>query len=260
MIRDFWKFRVVKIARKAFWLPYARLRHMLASPAHNRAARTAYGVRMVQRWHDRTFVYCHAGIYGRFLADEIERRATPFVFVDIGANQGLFSLIAAANPACRGVIAFEPVHETAQTLRRNLALNGVTDRVKVLQLAISEVAGPLPIHVPPGHSGMASLAAGGPANPASPTEVIEAIAAPQLDLALAGDLPMLVKVDVEGHEATVLGQLLACSCAIRIDAIFYEIDTRWSEAGAIAALLQSAGFTRFRKVGAGQHFDVMAQR
>ena len=215
---------------------------------------------MMQRWHDRTFVYCHGGIYGRFLADDLVKRREPFVFIDIGANQGLYSLIAASNPACVRAIAFEPVAATFAVLNQNLELNGLSDRVQALQMGISDRQGRCDIHVPPGHTGMASLAGEHKAPDRCETLEVETIAAPQLDDLLPDDHPLIVKVDVEGHEATVIGQLLACTAAQRVEAIFYEIDTRWSDASTIAAMLQQAGFEHFRRVGFGHHFDVMATR
>jgi FkbM family methyltransferase len=262
MIADFWRYRVLKTGRKAVWLPYARLRAALhgRSPATRRSGRTAYGVNMVQHWHDRTFVYCHAGIYGRFLADEIMRRQEPFVFVDIGANQGLYSAIAVRNPACRGAIAFEPVASTYAILEENIALNGAADRVRALRLGISDRAGSASIHVPAGHSGMASLASDAKPAKHGETEVIQTVAAAGLDQLLAGELPLLVKIDVEGHEATVIRELLTSAAGARVEAIFYEIDTRWSAAETIVEMLRAAGFTHFRKVGSGHHFDMLAQR
>jgi FkbM family methyltransferase len=262
VIADFLRYRVLKTGRKAVWLPYARLRMALLgrSRGARRSGRTAYGVDMVQRWHDRTFVYCHAGIYGRFLADALTHRREPFVFVDIGANQGLYSAIAARNPACSEVIAFEPVEATYAILTENIALNGVADRVRALKLGISDQAGSASIHVPAGHSGMASLDLEARPSKKFQTEVIQTVAAAGLGPLLAGELPLIVKIDVEGHEATVIRELLASSASERVVSIFYEIDTRWSAAGIIAEMLRDAGFTHFRKVGFGHHFDMLAQR
>jgi len=260
MIADFWRYRVLKTGRKAVWLPYARLRMALPWRRERRSGRTAYGVHMVQRWHDRTFVYCHAGIYGRFLADALTHRREPFVFVDIGANQGLYSAIAARNPACPEAIAFEPVETTYAILKENMALNGVADRVRALKLGISDQAGSASIHVPAGHSGMASLAVEAKPTGSFETEVIQTVAAAGLGQLLAGEVPLIVKIDVEGHEATVIRELLASSASARVEAVFYEIDTRWSVAEVIAEMLREAGFTHFRKVGFGHHFDMLAQR
>lgn len=257
---SFWQYGVVKTARKAFWLPLARLRAKAGGPP--RHGQSAYGVRMWQNWNDRTFIYCHGGIYGRFLSDALTGWNSPFVFVDVGANQGLYSLIAARNPHCQQVIAFEPVTSTCAALKANIAINDGADKVQPLQLGISDTAAKVPISIPAGHSGMASLngnTSGVPTGEAR-TEVIETVCAAQLDDLLAGDLPMVIKVDVEGHEKTAIGQLLNSSQAGRIACLFYEIDTRWSDEAAIETMVRAAGLTHIRRVGRGHHFDVMATR
>jgi FkbM family methyltransferase len=263
MIGSFWRYGVIKSARKAFWLPVARhrARQQRNGKTIATARKTSYGVRMLQNWHDRTFVYCHAGIYGRFLADSLEERATPFTFVDVGANQGLYSLIAAKNPACQQVFAFEPVVATFSTLEYNIEANDLEHKIRPLRLAISDRAGPLTISIPDGHSGMASLVTSPDRQTANAmTETIEAVTAMELDSLLAGLDPLMVKVDVEGQELEVIRQLLTSGIAARISAIFYEVDTRWSDSTTIARLLEDNGFSHFQKVGFGHHFDVMASR
>jgi FkbM family methyltransferase len=253
---SFWRYGIVKTARKAVWLPWARFKAARKPPA--RHGMSAYGVRLWQRWDDRTFVYCHAGIYGRFLSGEIDRQTAPFAFVDVGANQGLYSLIAARNPQCRQVIAFEPVAATYAALVDNLAINAGTDTVTALQLGISATADEVEITIPAGHSGMASLRGAAPAG--STIETIRTVSAKELDDLLAGTLPLVIKVDVEGHEITVIEQLLSCAHAGRIACLFYEIDTRWSDAATIEQMVRAAGFTAIHQVGRGHHFDVMATR
>lgn len=256
-----WHYGIVKQARKLGWRAYAKLRAAF-SPADGKpkAGPTAYGVKMIERWHDRTYVYCRAGTYGRFLADYLEHQTQPFVFVDIGANQGLYSMIAASNAACAGVIAFEPVKNTHELLLANAALNGADERINALRMAISDQSGPVPIAVPSNHSGMAALGDSGDIVGPVRNETVQAVTAAELEVLLAGDIRLIVKVDVEGHERVVFGQLLATRAARRIDAVFYEIDRRWSDDAHIETLLRRAGFGRFTHVGIGRHFDVLAER
>ena len=91
---DFWRYGVVKTLRK--WKA-AVLSPVLAARGDG-PVRSAYGVLMVPNWQDTTFRYCIFGTYGRDLADLLLEQREAFVFVDIGANQGLYSLIAAQNP------------------------------------------------------------------------------------------------------------------------------------------------------------------
>jgi FkbM family methyltransferase len=67
----------------------------------------------------------------------IKSFGTEDTFVDIGANIGLYSLMAAAHGASR-VYAFEPNPFSFGVLARNICLNGLDGRVVPLCLALSE--------------------------------------------------------------------------------------------------------------------------
>lgn len=251
----FWRYGVVKTARK--WRA-AALSPLLAARGEA-AVRSSYGVLMVPNWQDTTFRYCIFGTYGRDLADLLLGYAEDFVFVDIGANQGLYSLIAAQNPRCRRIIAFEPVPATHARLAANVALNGGEARTVLHPLAIADSAGEVTINVAADHTGTASLA-GREGSSGSGCVTIRTIDAPLVDPLLAGELPMFVKIDVEGLEAVVIAELAKTASFSRVAAIFYEVDDRWASAGEIETRLRASGFTRFAKYGRGHHYDVLATR
>ncbi len=259
-LTDFWRYGVIKTLRK---LKAAALSPVLAARGDG-PVQSAYGVVMVPNWQDTTFRYCIFGTYGRDLSDLLLAQPADFVFVDIGANQGLYSLIAAQNPKCRQIIAFEPVPQTHARLAANVALNGGAQRTVLHQLAIADSVGDVTIAVAADHTGTATLAGredgkvvGGQG---AGTVVIQTINAPMVDPLLAGDLPMFVKIDVEGLEAVVIAELAKTAAFARINAIFYEVDDRWASASDIEAGLRDAGFTRFAKYGRGHHYDVLASR
>lgn len=257
----FWRYGVVKTLRKA---KAAALSPLLAARGGDDPVRSAYGVRMVPNWRDTTFRYCIFGTYGRDLADLLLDYPADFVFVDIGANQGLYSLIAARAPRCRKIIAFEPVPSTHALLAANVALNGGGERTVLHPLAIADSAGEVTIAVAADHTGTASLAERGGGASGEGAVTIRTIDAALLDPLLADDgsrpLPMFVKIDVEGLEAVVIAELAKTQAFARVAAIFYEVDDRWASAGAIEARLRAAGFTRFAKYGRGHHYDVLATR
>lgn len=252
----FWRYGIVKTARK---LKAAALSPLLAARGEA-AVRSAYGVRMVPNWQDTTFRYCIFGTYGRDLADLLLGQREDFMFVDIGANQGLYSLIAAQNAKCRKIIAFEPVPATHARLAANVALNGGAERTVLHRLAIADSVGDVTIRVAEGHTGTATLAGREETQPVSKGVSIKTIDAPLVDPLLAGDLPMFVKIDVEGLEAVVIAELAQTANFGRVQAIFYEVDDRWASARQIEGLLRGAGFTRFVKYGRGHHYDVLASR
>ena len=231
----------------------------LPLPRPDDVVTSRYGVRMRANWQDRTFQYCRYATYGHVLSGYLAAQDAPFAFVDIGANQGLYSLLAAQNPHCAAAVAFEPVSATFALLRDNIALNGAAARIKPVHAAVSLHSGIATITTNRTHSGIASLRDAG-ASTGPGTEDIRILGIAGVDTLLPDGLPLIVKIDVEGHEETVVEALAASTHRDRLAALFYEIDERWTDAAAIEARLRSAGFTRFDRFGIGRHYDVLARR
>jgi len=73
------------------------------------------------------------------------------VFLDVGANYGLYSLLAGLwNPALR-VVAFEPVPAIYEGLKKNVEANHLSARVVCENLALSSHSGLTTLHLPTGH-------------------------------------------------------------------------------------------------------------
>jgi FkbM family methyltransferase len=234
---------------------WANLLGRLPLPREAGAVTSRYGVRMRANWQDRTFRYCYHATYGRALSDYLAAQDQPFVFIDIGANQGLYSLLAARNRHCATAIAFEPVSATFALLGDNIALNGFDTKIRPIRAAVSLHSGIARIATDQAHSGTASLRGTEPAE----GEAISILGIAGVDALLEGTLPMIVKIDVEGHEETVIDALMASTHRDRIAAIFYEVDERWIDADAIAARLRANGFARFTRFGIGRHYDILAE-
>lgn len=252
------RFAAERTARKLFARAGGRAMAAIQGPRPDRFIATGYGVRMRANWRDRTFQYAWAGSYGRALADLLERRDRPFLFLDVGANQGLYSLIAARNPDCRHAIALEPVAATFALLEANIAANQADARIHAIRAALSDRAGESAIRTHPNHSGAATLRIDH--RFADQTEMVSLIRSDALMPHLPGDLPIVAKIDVEGHEETVIGELIASPFAARIDTILYEVDERWTDPARLGHTLGRAGFTTVRKLGLGHHYDMLASR
>ena len=130
---------------------------------------------------------------GPFL--EFARRAR--VVLDVGANAGLFALLAAAVNPMSQVFAFEPLPRLCDAVRANVHLNGWPNRVHVLAEAVTDRVGTAPFHVPRADAPTsASLNEGGFRG--LDGDIIS-VPTTRLDATLGSDMPVdLVKVDVEG--------------------------------------------------------------
>ncbi|WP_108818698.1 FkbM family methyltransferase [Pseudovibrio sp. Alg231-02] len=220
---------------------------------------TRYGVELTPNVFDATFRMCCEGGYGTFLTSYLVDYEKPFIMLDIGANQGLFSLLAAQNTNCQQVIAFEPVASTFQLLEQNIELNLATSRIKAVQAAVSDHTGQAKIFLSKTHSGGASLSQN-TVHSDEKTEEIQAISAQQLDEMITDEIDIVVKLNAEGHEETVIKELIKTSFFPRVQSVFYERDVRWSDPNMLKNLLEEQGFKTFKRVGHEPRLDVLASR
>ena len=219
---------------------------------------TAYGVEMGANWEDATFRMCVFGGHGEGLSTLLAGTKTPFAFFDVGANQGLFSLIAVKNPNCVSAIAFEPVPDTFDILLENAKRSAESDRIQCVKAAIAAEAGTAEINLKSGHSGGASLADHSAEE--GQTVSIDTMSARQVDELVPADAALIIKIDVEGFEGVVVPELMKLHAADRISHVFCEIDLEWVDEDAITSALSAVGLTKQRRIGGRRHFDLLAER
>ncbi len=150
------------------------------------------------------------------------------VFVDIGANVGLFTIIGGFQ-AWRGrTIAYEAAPPMLEVLQDNVAMNWFSDRVTVRGVAVGAEAGRARFGFPVRQHGLgglgvtaATLRAGDPR--AEVQEFDVEVVRLDDDLAELGQPIRLVKIDVEGGEASVLDGMRGLLEGGRIDALSMEI-------------------------------------
>ncbi|WP_428031213.1 FkbM family methyltransferase [Ancylobacter sp.] len=220
--------------------------------------RSEYGVLLTPNWNDATFRFCLYQGYGTFFSDYLRGLEEPFIFIDIGANQGLYSLIAAQNPACEKAVSFEPVSRTFGLLTSNIVANGLANKIVALNCGLSSEDARVGIRLKAGHSGAASLH--NTFDDAEGTEEIRLSTAAILEPYLASGLPLVVKIDTEGHEEVVIAELARSRFARRVNSVFYEVDSAWSDPENLKAGLRGMGLQYFDQIGSGTHYDVMARR
>jgi FkbM family methyltransferase len=157
-------------------------------------------------------------------------------FVDVGANIGSYTILAAATGA--EVVAIEPIPVTFANLAANIALNGFGDRVARFHGGVGDRAGTLRFtaahdtmnHVVEGEDGEQSIA----------------VEVKPLDAILDGRRPRLIKIDVEGYELPVLRGASAALADPELLALVVETNGSGARYGvdgrAIFAHLAGFGF------------------
>ena len=136
--------------------------------------------------------------------------------LDIGANIGLYSIIASKIVGERGKVwAFEPSSETYERLMANLALNGISS-VEVVKIALADVISDwLVLRRDPGYRDgdrylstrrKTNAAVAGKADDLGDTEVVEVTSLDYYFTSREEGLPRIdfAKIDIEGGELSAL--------------------------------------------------------
>lgn len=118
------------------------------------------------------------------------------LFVDVGSNVGSYTILACAAVGARG-IAFEPVPGTFGRLVENVRVNGMADRVVCVNKGVGDRSGTISF-TSDGDTTNHALSDGEQSGSRIEVEITT------LDAALAGAVPSLMKIDVEGYETPAL--------------------------------------------------------
>ena len=150
------------------------------------------------------------------------------LFVDVGANIGVYSLWASETEGVE-VLAYEPCGTTHARAVENVALNDLGERVRVLrqavgaepgQVLLTTDQGPMNRVTGDGHHGAAEL-----------------VEQTTLDANLGSRVPSIIKIDVEGREVDVLRGGSACISRHR-PALIVEVN----DPEGIADVLDELGY------------------
>ncbi len=164
-------------------------------------------------------------------------------FVDCGANCGYIGLMARRLRHAK-VLFVEPHPRLAETVRRNLGLNGWLEECEVVEAAASESAGTVTLFESGDRDGSHSLLADWE-NPSGSRREI-AVAACTLSSLLEGrsgfERVDFLKIDTEGHDVAVLRGMGEWLCPPRVPVIYSEMG-RDRESGW--ELLTRAGYRGF---------------
>lgn len=169
---------------------------------------------------------------------------SPGLFLDVGANTGLYALIAcAASPKVK-VEAFEPYPPVLRTLRQNVRLNRLQRRIAIHPFALGARSETLTLHVPDDAHGMLETSCSLEADfkPAASTAPVQV---KRLDDLPQQWLPKVIKVDIEGHEPQFLDGARETISRCR-PLLFVEILPNPGREARIGAFKDSLGYVDYR--------------
>lgn len=148
------------------------------------------------------------------------------IVVDVGANVGLFTLIAARAVGASGQVhAFEPVPVNFERLAENVSRNALPN-VTLNRVAAGAASGQTQLGLEPGTDLTSGKQMSGFFTVGSPLRAVTVPVASLDDYAserLSGRRIRFVKIDVEGYEPEVLRGMRSLLAARRIDLVMLEV-------------------------------------
>jgi FkbM family methyltransferase len=124
-------------------------------------------------------------------------------FLDVGANTGIYSIMASVIAPDRRVIAFEPLPNVLKSFWANLLVNGLENHVCVYETALSDRVGKATLHIPdPSHGLIETSASLEQEFKTASSEI--SVTVNTLDQMQFLPEVAVIKVDIEGHEYAFL--------------------------------------------------------
>lgn len=187
-----------------------------------------------------------------FLGDVAQASGPGAIFVDVGANVGQHSLYLA--PRVARVHAFEPWPAASAVLRRNVALNALTN-ITVHPHGLGDVAGEFPFYAPTSANlGSGSFIADVNAN--RPVGTLPVQRGDQAFAAAGIDRIDVIKIDAEGFEIKILAGMRESLVRLR-PVVVFELSPPSAQNRETGARLATAvldplgdGWRLFRLIGA----------
>jgi FkbM family methyltransferase len=224
--------------------------------------RSAYGVKLLPNPTDATNVLAMIGGALDNVADLVSTTAPGMAFIDIGANNGVFSMMAAQRAGENGcVISFEPNPEVFRYLVANASLNNSPNLFPFMAAIGVSTAAVSFEQSDRTNTGMGRLSSGsGKTVLQMGGDDVCAIILPLID-----QRRTLIKIDVEGAEVIVLNAIKPILQRSATERIIVEIDAgnlaRFGNATSqVYNVMQSLGFSHSLGPDFSPHYDEVFSR
>ncbi|NHO32864.1 FkbM family methyltransferase [Acetobacter fallax] len=154
------------------------------------------------------------------------------VFVDVGANSGLYTILAAITDPDISVLSFEPYPVVRDILNKNVLRNGLEGRVEIFGTALSNMVGEFPLYIPDDSHGLIETSCSLESTFKKQHKGSVNVKVTKLDLMNIVNPISVIKVDIEGHECSFLDgarktiehhrPVIFCEMLWGVDTKFYQ--------------------------------------
>lgn len=174
------------------------------------------------------------------------------IFLDVGANIGLYTVVMGQLPQIKKIVCFEPVRRNFNQLCANIFVNNMDRKVEPHCLAVGEQPGEATIHVAPDATGEALFDLNMTHRHTTDFSESETVKIVRLDDVLSfKNERIFMKIDVEGHAVKAIAgmQGLLAANDVLIQAELLEFDRV-----AIIDALQGQGYALIEEVARDGYF------
>lgn len=208
--------------------------------------KSVYGPFLHLGQRDHQFYLCATGKSGYKLSSIILKVSQKMVFLDIGSNVGIYSLLAEANPNFCRITAVEPNPLVVDFLKSNIHAN-LASRIEVISAAVSQSSDDVELRYNDWHMGMGSIERQG-------TNSVRVKSLNRIffdEYAHSVNEKVFLKIDVEGAESVVVEEIFSSSLSDRISDVFIEITPKWLDAKKIDLIYSTLRLNGFKLIWKG---------
>lgn len=234
-----------------------RILKLLGFISDGEMVKTSYGFSIESRFLDNTYLLSLSrnNIELERLISEVPHQGC---FIDIGANNGFFTLLAAKTLGREGLIlSFEPQRKLFASIVRCAEANKFSN-VHVFNIAVSDRCSSISMSQNKSHSGSSRLTIDGKAIDESWSANIDEdmLLIPKM----IGKRNILIKIDVEGHEYNALKGIMGIIKSGKVYKILIEInETNLNKYGSTSSkiyeIMKNNGFYHIYGLGYSDHYD-----
>ncbi len=199
----------------------------------------------------RNVVDRQIAFYGDFEADQRRNLFSHIgasgcdLFLDVGANIGLYSILVAKRGLADRVVAFEPDARVRVQMEANLLMNGLLSKVEIVAKAVSKETGSIQFLLSSGTVTGQSKVGGGAGAIRVATVHLD-------DFLDAAGLRVFIKMDIEGHE---LEAIKGMERILTTNKVFLQVECFAANTPSLDEAMAMLRMKRRHKIGHDHYFS-----
>lgn len=223
---------------------------LLLLPKKDNFIKSVYGPYLHQGQPDHQLYLCATGKSGHKLSSIISSINRKMVFLDIGSNIGVYSLLAESNSNFLKITAVEPNPIVLKYLKLNINAN-YSSRIEIVSGAVSKAKNKVELRYNDWHMGMGSIS-----RPGSKAINVNSLNQSFFDNYTKSITEnVFLKIDIEGAEHIAIDVIFNSKLSKKITDVFVEITPKWLNAHEVDQIYSTLYLNGFKLSWKGRGVD-----